>query len=61
METLKELQENIEEVRSLLNNTILVKGSLTDPEIIYISQQLDCLLNKHNRVVNMCKKVINDY
>jgi len=50
MEKILELQKNIEEVRCLLNNASLVKGSLTDPEILYISQQLDSLLNQYNRL-----------
>ncbi|MEL7564452.1 MAG: aspartyl-phosphate phosphatase Spo0E family protein [Dehalobacterium sp.] len=50
MESLKRLFDNIEEVRGLLNKSAEVRRGLTDLEIVYISQQLDSLLNDYYRM-----------
>jgi len=50
LQNLKRLYDNIEEVRGLLIKTIELKRGLTDPEILYISQQLDSLLNEYDKM-----------
>jgi hypothetical protein len=56
LDNLKELEVSIEEYRKRLYHTILIKRRLTDPETIYISQQLDGLLNEYSR-----RNLLNDY
>ncbi|HHT64012.1 MAG TPA: aspartyl-phosphate phosphatase Spo0E family protein [Clostridia bacterium] len=51
----------IEKTRKLLSNRIQVKGSLTDPEIVFISQQLDRLLNNHQKMIMYKKRLKSNH
>lgn len=59
MMSMKELQDRIEVFRELLADTIQTKSSLIDPEIVYMSKQLDRLLNEYNRMYENSKKIDN--
>lgn len=51
----KQLDKNIkkiERIRDYMHDLINKKGSLTDPEVVIVSQRLDCELNKYNRLFN---------
>jgi len=57
MEKLKVLHERIEKMRQLLGQATQVKVNLMDPEVLYISQQLDCLLNDYHKLYAKIQKI----
>lgn len=42
-----ELKKTIEEIRINLNHLLMVRNNLLDPEVIYVSQELDKFLNRY--------------
>ena len=51
MQNLKEIENNIEVVRQKLNNLIIEKEyKLVNAEVVILSQQLDSLLDKYNKL-----------
>lgn len=49
------ISQKIEEVRTLMHQLINEKEELTDAELVALSQELDELLNEHNRLLNKKK------
>ena len=47
--SLKELEDNIAVLRTRMIDTVKVKG-FTHPDTIRCSQELDCLLNKYQKL-----------
>lgn len=52
MTQLKEITQKIEELRALMYQLMNEKEKLTDPELVVLSQKLDDLLNKYDRLIN---------
>ncbi|KZL93792.1 aspartyl-phosphate phosphatase Spo0E family protein [Clostridium magnum] len=49
----KQLKKNvkkIERIRDYMHDLIRKKGSLTDPEVVLVSQRLDWELNKYSKL-----------
>lgn len=51
MSKLDEISKQVEELRKSLHDLIDQKGSLTDPEVVAVSQILDAVLNKYSEII----------
>mgnify|MGYP001579859051 CR=1 FL=1 len=52
MTRLEEIIRKIEKLRTLLHQLMNEKESLTDPELVALSQKLDDLLNEYNELID---------
>jgi hypothetical protein len=52
---IKRIQDDIEIVRELLTESIHTLDNLTDNKIVYISKQLDDLINDYNKLTDSLK------
>lgn len=52
MEQLKGITQKIEKLRDLMHQLMNEKESLTDPQLVVLSQKLDDLLNEYDKLIN---------
>ncbi|KOA18184.1 Spo0E like sporulation regulatory protein [Clostridium homopropionicum DSM 5847] len=52
MSDLKDIMEEVERVRNIMNETLNEKGDLLDKEVIVASQILDSVLNEYYKILN---------
>ena len=52
MSELKDIMEEVERVRNLMNETLKEKGDLLDKEVVVASQILDSVLNEYYKILN---------
>ena len=55
MTQIEKISNKIEELRTLMHQLMNEKVELTDPDLVDLSQSLDKLLNKYNRLLNKNK------
>ena len=56
MKNIKNINKKIYEMRQSLQDLINEKTSLTDPEVVAASQELDGTLNEYNDLLNKVDK-----
>lgn len=52
MARIQEITHKIEELRSLMHSLMNEANSLTDTELVSLSQELDKLLNEYSRLID---------
>ena len=52
MSELKDIMEEVERVRNIMNETLKEKGDLLDKEVVVASQILDSVLNEYYKILN---------
>lgn len=52
MEELENIKSELEDLREKLNNLIYKKRDLINPQVVQLSQSLDIVINRFNKVKN---------